>query len=78
MSRKSNCWDNACSESLFGPLKVERLHGRHFKNRRDARDQTIAWLFCYNRAWLHSTLAYVSPMQFEQDWLANQAGKAGS
>jgi transposase InsO family protein len=27
MSRKGNCWDNACSETLFGSLKVERLHG---------------------------------------------------
>ena len=27
MSRKGNCWDNACAESLFGSLKVERLHG---------------------------------------------------
>ena len=26
MSRKGNCWDNACSETLFGSLKVERLH----------------------------------------------------
>jgi transposase InsO family protein len=23
MSRKGNCWDNACSETLFGSLKVE-------------------------------------------------------
>jgi transposase InsO family protein len=32
MSRKSNCWDNACSETLFGSLKVERLHGMEFKS----------------------------------------------
>jgi transposase InsO family protein len=25
MSRKGNCWDNACSETLFSSLKVERL-----------------------------------------------------
>jgi putative transposase len=29
MSRKGNSWDNACSETLFGSLKVERLHGQH-------------------------------------------------
>ena len=72
MSRQGNCWDNACSETLFGSLKVERLHGRRFKTRREAMDETIDWLLWYNRARLHSTLAYVSPMQFEQDWLANQ------
>jgi len=28
MSRRGNCWDNACSETVFGSLKVERLHGQ--------------------------------------------------
>ena len=32
----------------------------------------------YNRARLHSTLAYVSPMQFEQNWLATQPKQANS
>ena len=30
MSRQGTCWDNACSETLFGSLKVERLHGQRF------------------------------------------------
>ncbi len=30
MSRKGNCWDNACSETLFASLKVERLGGGKF------------------------------------------------
>ena len=30
MSRRGNCWDNACSETLFGSLKAERLHGQRF------------------------------------------------
>jgi putative transposase len=36
MSRKGNCWDNACSETLFGSLKVERLHGQRFETLRQA------------------------------------------
>jgi transposase InsO family protein len=68
MSRKGNCWDNACSETLFGSLKVERLHGLHFDTIRKAKDETIAWLHWYNRTRLHSTLNYVSPIQFERDW----------
>jgi putative transposase len=78
MSRKGDCWDNACSETLFGSLKVERLHGQRFETRRHAKDETIAWLLWYNRTRLHSTLAYVSPMQFEQDWFAAQAMQANS
>jgi putative transposase len=69
MSRKGNCWDNACSETLFGSLKVERLFGQRFETIREAKDETIAWLLWYNRTRLHSTLNYVSPMQFEQDWM---------
>ena len=68
MSRKGNCWDNACSETLFGSLKVERLHGRSFETIRAAKDETIAWILWYNQTRMHSTLNYVSPMQFEQDW----------
>ena len=76
MSRRGNCWDNACSETLFGSLKVERLHGQHFATRRHAKDETIAWLLWYNQSRLHSTLNYVSPMQFEQHWQIQQANQA--
>ena len=31
MSRKGDCWDNACSETLFSSLKVERQHGQRFQ-----------------------------------------------
>jgi transposase InsO family protein len=68
MSRKGNCWDNACSETLFASLKVERLHGQCFETIREAKDETISWLLWYNRTRMHSTLNYLSPMQFEQDW----------
>ena len=59
--------DHACSETLFGSLKVERLHGQLLETRRQAKDEIVAWLNWYNRDRLHSTLGYVSPMQFEQD-----------
>ena len=68
MSRKGNCWDNACAETLFGSLKVERLHGMRLETIRQAKDETLNWLLWYNRTRLHSTLNYVSPMQFEQQW----------
>ena len=68
MSRKGNCWDNACSETLFGSLKVERLHGQRFETMRQAKDETIAWLLWYNRTPMHSTLNYVSSAQYENNW----------
>ena len=72
MSRKGNCWDNAPTESLWGRLKVGRLYGRRFATRRDAMDEVIDWLTFYNHKRLHSTLGYVSPMTFEQRWIAAQ------
>ena len=78
MSRRANCWDNACSETLFGSLKVERLHGQRFKTRRQAMDEVIAWMLWYNRSRLHSTLGYVSPMRFEENWRPDQPRQASA
>jgi transposase InsO family protein len=66
------CWYNACSETLFGSLKVERLHGQKFASRRHAKDETISWILRYNQSRLHSTLDYVTPVQFEQQWRTDQ------
>ena len=70
MSRKGNCWDNAPTESLWGSLKVGRLYGRRFETRRAAMDEIVDWLGFYNHRRIHSSLGYVSPMQFEQAWHA--------
>jgi transposase InsO family protein len=72
MSRKGNCWDNAPTESLWGSLKVGRLYGMKFATRRQAMDEVIDWLTFYNHRRLHSTLGYISPMQFEKNWFAAQ------
>jgi len=56
----------------------ERQRQRRVDTRRQAKDEIIAWLLWYNQTRLHSTLAYVSPMKFEQNWLANQPRQANS
>ena len=68
MSRKGNCWDNAPTETLFGSMKVERLHGQRFRTIRQAKDETLAWLLWYNRQRMHSTLNYASPVEYEDNW----------
>ena len=86
VSRSGNCWDTqstigpsaAFGLTLFGWLKVERLYGQRFAARRQARDKTIARLLWYNLTRRHSTLAYISPMQYEEHRLAAQAHHAGS
>ena len=76
MNRKGNCWDNPCSETPFGSLKVERLHGEQFKNHREGKDATLNWLHRYNRSRMHATMNYLSPTQFEQKAQAQQLALA--
>lgn len=72
MSRKGNCWDNACVESFFSTLKLERVYHRQYRTRAEAKRDIIEWIeVTYNRRRRHSTLGYRSPAQFEE--LANVA-----
>ena len=69
MSRKGDYWDNAVTETLFGSLKVERLHGMRFASRRLAKDEVMDWLRFYNHRRMHSTLGCLSPMACEKKML---------
>jgi putative transposase len=67
MSRKGNCWDNAVVESFFSTLDIECANQRPFSSRSAARrDVTEYILGFYNPTRLHSSLGYMSPMEFER------------
>lgn len=69
MSRRANCWDNAVAESFFGTLKTELIHSQTFSPRAIAKTTIAEWIeVFYNRQRIHSTLGYVSPSQFEEDY----------
>ena len=76
MSRKGNCWDNAPTESFWGRLKTASVHGQRFATREQARQAVMDWMAFYNHRRLHSTLGYLSPMQYEQRWYVAQRKKA--
>lgn len=76
MSRKGNCWDNAPTESFWGRLKTASLYGNKFTTRQEAMDTVMDWMAFYNHRRLHSTLGYLSPMQYEERWHAAQRKKA--
>lgn len=66
MSRKANCYDNACAESIFATIKKERLNHLKFEDVSDARKELFRYIEqFYNRKRLHSTLNYLSPEEFE-------------
>ena len=68
--RKGNCWDNAPTESFWGRFKTAPLYGKKFTPRWEAMDTVLDCMAFYNHRRLHSTLGYLSPMQFEQRWHA--------
>lgn len=51
------------------------MYGKKFAIRREAMDAVLDWMAFYNHRRLHSTLGYLSPMQYEQRWYAAQQKK---
>ena len=67
MSRKGNCYDNAVAESFFGTLKLEILAKTPWLNLAEARRAISEYIHpYYNPKRRHSTLSYVSPVEFER------------
>ena len=68
MSRKGDCWDNACAETFFKSLKTELIGDRVFETREQARRAIFEYIeVFYNRRRLHSYLGYLTPAEFETD-----------
>jgi putative transposase len=66
MSRSGNCWDNAVMESFFSSLKTERTARKTYRTRNEARADVFDYIECfYNPKRRHSTIGYMSPMDFE-------------
>lgn len=66
MSRRGNCWDNACSESFFAQLKEEWL--RHLEKQSRSELQAEAKYYIeeyYDKVRLHGALGGLSPEAFE-------------
>jgi putative transposase len=72
MSRSGKVWDNAAMESFFSSLKTERLRAECTERETTPRPtSSIIFERFYNPKRRHSTIGYLSPMEFER-----QAGLA--
>jgi putative transposase len=67
LSRSGNVWDNAAMESFFSTLKTERTANKIYRSRDAARADVFDYIErFYNPRRRHSTLGYVSPVDFEE------------
>jgi len=63
------CYDNAPMESFWATLKTELVYRQHYHTRAEAKSAIFAYIEgWYNRQRRHSTLGYLSPQQFEQQF----------
>jgi putative transposase len=67
MSRSGNVWDNAAMESFFSTLKTERTARKVYISRNDAKADVFDFIErFYNAKRRHSTIGYLSPIEFER------------
>lgn len=67
MSRSGNVWDNAAMESFFSSLKTERIGAKIYRTRSQAKADVFDYIErFYNPRRRHSTLGYLSPIDFEK------------
>lgn len=66
MSRKGNCYDNAPMESFYRSFKVEEVYHKKYETHEHATRCVVDYIErFYNRDRMHSSLDYLSPIEFE-------------
>lgn len=67
MSRAGEVWDNSAMESFFSSMKIERVARKVYRTREEIRADVFDYIErFYNPVRRHSTLGYVSPIEFEK------------
>lgn len=76
MSRKGNCYDNACIESFHGVIKKELIFHENYHTRDQAKRSIFGYIVSfYNYKRIHSTINYHSPLEFEKLYYARYIAK---
>jgi putative transposase len=73
MGSVGDAYDNAMAESFFASLECEVLDRNHFKTREEARAAIFSWIEgWYNTHRRHSSIRYLSPIEFERRFFEHQ------
>ena len=66
LGRTGVCWDNAVAESFFATYKKELIHTRPWPSIDQLKTATFSWIESYyNRGRRHSSIGYLTPMEYE-------------
>jgi putative transposase len=66
MGSVGDALDNAMCESLIGTMKIEKLDRHPWRSTEDVRAGVFDWIETwYNRRRRHSSLGYLSPLEYE-------------
>ena len=69
MSRKGNCYDNACIESFHSVIKKELIFHEKYKTRDQAKKSIVEYIVSfYNYKRIHSFTNYMSPIAYEKQY----------
>jgi hypothetical protein len=64
--RPRQCWDNAVAENFFASLKLELIDRRSWTTRTQVRRAVFDYIeVFFNRRRLHSSLNYMTPVEYE-------------
>ena len=73
MSNRGNCYDNAITETFFHTLKTELIYGTSYGTRQEVELDLFEYIeVYYNRQRIHSSLNYLSPVEFEEQFFINK------
>ena len=67
MSRRANCYDHAVAEIFFKTIKSELTRKQKYTTQDEAKSAIFEYIeVFYNRKRMHSTLGYLSPVEYER------------
>lgn len=64
MSRKGNCYDNACIESFFGNLKTELIYHNSYSCKEELIESINKYIYWYNNYRFQSRLNNMTPVEY--------------